>query len=82
MCACNLSVRLTVISKTQAPVTVRMYKQVEMVNDVDDSAPKKRKTLSDLESSLASSGPHEAVALLATSFPPVGGHWALFGWTW
>jgi len=49
---------------------------VEMVNEVDDPALKKRKTtpsrrLSDLESSVASSGPHEAVALLATFFPPV-----------
>lgn len=59
-----------------------LFLQVEMVNEIDDPALKKRKTtpsrrLSDLESSVASSGPHEAVALLATFFPPVGGHWPL-----
>lgn len=56
-----------------------LFLQVEMVSEVDGSilktTPSRR--LSDLESSVASSGPHEAVALLATFFPPVGGHWAL-----
>lgn len=52
--------------------------QVEVVNDIDDSPPKKRKMeerVSDLESSVATTGPNEAVALMATKFPPVGGHW-------
>ena len=52
--------------------------QVEMVNEHGEVASpvKRRRTgesdrLSALEDGLASSGPHEAVALLVTAFPPL-----------
>lgn len=48
------------------------FLQVAMLNEYPTQRKKRSHSsrLSDLESSAASSGPHEAVALLASAFPP------------
>ena len=66
-------------SCAHTPVTL-VCLQIEMINEYSKRELKKRKAdrgdefnerLSDLESSAKSSGPHEAVALQASAFPPV-----------
>ena len=51
---------------------VRACMQTEMLNEYTTQSKKRKASdrMSDLESSAASSGPHEAVALLASAFPP------------